>query len=262
MGKRKVCLYLIEEGKGDEVFHNLRKRYEIIKCGDLEENPALLKSQVAALLVYIPIFNAKDFHLITKLKCLYGNLPFLVCSEEIDTSRIFQLGKLGVDNFVHFQKGSNYLINTIDKAIQSGGLARLLVEMGIDITFLPPRMRKAYQLIIENFPVKIKAEEIARTLGIGRCYFEVRFKKYFGIPYCKFIRLIKIYEMINLIQYTSHDNESIALILNYSSETSMARDFRKTLDMNPTEVRNGVGQIDFIKKLKIFYGNAEVLNIW
>ena len=30
----------------------------------------------------------------------------------------------------------------------------------------------------------------------------------------------------------------------------MARDFRKTLDMNPTEVRDGVGQIDFIKKLK------------
>ncbi len=40
-----------------------------------------------------------------------------------------------------------------------------------------------------------------------------------------------------MMKHTNLDNTEIALQLNYSEETSMARDFRKEIGLSPTEAR-------------------------
>jgi AraC-like DNA-binding protein len=51
------------------------------------------------------------------------------------------------------------------------------------------------------------------------------------------MRRIWIYQALRLMQLINFDNTEIALLLNYSEEGSMVRDFRKELGYTPTKAR-------------------------
>ena len=91
--------------------------------------------------------------------------------------------------------------------------------------------------IIYTFPQRLTENDLANRLGISRSSLQKHWRKIFSQPYARLQRRIRVYQALRLMQHRKFDNTDIALHLNYSEESSMARDFHKELGYNPSEAR-------------------------
>lgn len=78
---------------------------------------------------------------------------------------------------------------------------------------------------------------MAAQLGISVRTLQKHCRDAFGKTYTRLLRRIWIYQALRLMQQTKFDNTEIALHLNYTEETNLARDFHKELGYNPSEAR-------------------------
>ena len=92
-------------------------------------------------------------------------------------------------------------------------------------------------IIIHAFPHRLQENDMARQLGVSRSWLHKLCQRAFGITYTQLLRRIWIYQALNMMRDSNLDNTEIALRLNYSEESSMARDFRKELGCSPSEAR-------------------------
>ena len=96
---------------------------------------------------------------------------------------------------------------------------------------------KMVDLIIHAFPRRLQENKMARRLGVSPNWLYKLCRQAFGMSYTKLLRRIWIYQALQMMRDSKLDNTEIALQLNYSEESSMARDFRKELGCSPTEAR-------------------------
>ncbi len=105
-----------------------------------------------------------------------------------------------------------------------------------------PHMRKMIDEIIHAFPHRLHESEMARRLGISRSWIQKLCRQAFGLTFTRLIRRIWVHQALRLMQHTNLDNVEIAEQLNYSEESSLARDFRKELGYSPTEARKRLAE--------------------
>ena len=60
------------------------------------------------------------------------------------------------------------------------------------------------------------------------------------MPYSQLLRRARVFQALQMMQKTSFDNTEIALELNYTDLTNMARDFRTVLDCSPSKARENL----------------------
>jgi len=105
-----------------------------------------------------------------------------------------------------------------------------------------PYVRKMINEIVQAFPQPVNEGEMTARLGISRRWLQKLCGKTFGQSYIRLLRRLWVYQALHLMQQTELDNGEIALQLNYTEESSMARDFRKILGYSPGVARMHLGE--------------------
>ncbi len=99
------------------------------------------------------------------------------------------------------------------------------------------RAKKILDEAINCLPNKLDENYISKKFNISKRWLQQECKKAYNISYKKLFRILRIYYAINLLYKTNLDNTQIAIEVSYTEESSMARDFRVVIGMNPGDVR-------------------------
>lgn len=170
------------------------------------------------------------------LEALAGPIPVLMCSKQLNPQFIQQAVKGGVDRFLQCDMHVDKIRDIIYEAIQGGGLKAVL-ETCCPGSLSTPYVRRMIDKIVQAFPHRLTEPEVAKRLGISQRWLQKTCQQAFGKTFKRLLRRIWIHQALRLMQKTTLDNLEIAQQLNYSEESSLARDFRKELGYSPTEAR-------------------------
>ncbi len=183
----------------------------------------------------------KDLEETMPLESLAGLLPLLTCSENLNEDFVSRMGRRGVQRFITCDMMAEKIRSLVYEAIKYGGLLEYIqfyyLLRGHRTEKLSPHIDKMIPEIVQAFPQRIPESEMAQRLGISRSYLWKLVKHAFEISYTRLLRRIWVHQALCLMHRTSLDNTEIALQLNYSEESNMARDFRKELNYSPGEAR-------------------------
>jgi AraC-like DNA-binding protein len=171
-----------------------------------------------------------------RLDALAGPVPVLTCSRKLNPSFIQLATQRGVDRFLLCDMPEEKIRDLIYEAIQVGGLKAFL-ETCCPGSLSTPYVRRMIDEIVHAFPHRLAESEMAKRLGISQRWLQKTCRQAFGKTFKRLMRRIWIHQALRLMQKTTLDNVEIAQQLNYSEESSLARDFRKELGYNPTKAR-------------------------
>lgn len=106
---------------------------------------------------------------------------------------------------------------------------------------LAAAMWEAKEFVDKNYFRRLSAEQLAAPLNISRSYFSVCFGRVVGIPFNKYLRMLR---MEKAKEYLCHTSKSIAVIsasLGYEDEKYFSRVFKKETGKSPGEYRKSAG---------------------
>ncbi|MFO7446900.1 MAG: AraC family transcriptional regulator [Ignavibacteriaceae bacterium] len=101
-----------------------------------------------------------------------------------------------------------------------------------------PYAKKILDNIVAAFPNRFTENEIAAKINISVKWLQHECIKAFDMTYIQLTRFIRIYYALKLFHETNLTTKDIAAELFYSRESSLARDFRKILNISPTNARD------------------------
>ncbi len=125
----------------------------------------------------------------------------------------------------------------IYKAIRSSGLREFFKGHGSTDLNHSPYVGKIINEIVHGFPHRWRVRDLSLKLGISPRRLQMICREAFGKPFTRLTRGVWIYQALKLMENTELSNGEIAVQLDYSEETSLARAFRKELGFNPSEAR-------------------------
>jgi AraC-like DNA-binding protein len=238
MSKPKLILYSHELPLCPCYDRIFRTEFEVETTHTEEEFLRQMQAETAeAAVVCFCSARKKDVEKLLRLEALSGPLPVLTCSRSLNPGFIRSAGLRGVDRFLLCDMGAEKIRDLILEAIRQGGLRDYLESCYPCSLTASPYMRKMIDEIVRTFPHRLKEGAMAQRLGISQRWFQKICQQAFGITYTHFVRRIWVHQALRLMQHTNLDNIEIALQLNYSEESSLARDFRKELGYSPGKAR-------------------------
>ena len=231
--KTPKCFNCIEE--------SIKKHYELEIASNKNSFFSILnKTKIDAVIICMGCVKESFANEVTELTdagLSFNRLPVILCISQPDQDFFHKSSELGINNTLFCSLESKEIIRIIDDAIDKHQL-KIFLEKQISRCFeKTPYANKIIHIILASFPKKLSKKEIAIELNISPDWFNDKCKEAFNISYTKLIRAARIYHATRLIYMTNLDNTEIALLLNYTEESSLARDFRKVLNLSPTEVR-------------------------
>ncbi len=194
-------------------------------------------AEADAAVVCLCSAQAEDVDTLLRLESLAGPLPVLTCSARLNPQFVQMAAQKGVNRFLLCSMEKRKIQDIIFEAIEQGGLKAYLESCCPGGLSFSPHIRKMVEEVVHAFPHRLHKNEMAQRLGISRSWLRKTCREAFGVTFTQLVRRIWIHQALRLMQHTNLDNTDIALHLNYSEESSMARDFRKTLGYNPTKAR-------------------------
>ncbi|MDZ7288802.1 MAG: AraC family transcriptional regulator [candidate division KSB1 bacterium] len=172
-----------------------------------------------------------------RLAAITGPLPTLTCSKTVNLDFVRLAIQKGVDRFLSCNMEAQKIKDIVFEAIRRGGLKEYLQSYYPGGHVTSPHVNKMINEIVHVFPHRLKESEMAQRLRISRSWLQKLCRRVFGNSYTRLTRHLWVYQALRMMQHTTLDNGEIALQLNYSEESNMARDFRKALGYSPTEAR-------------------------
>ena len=181
----------------------------------------------------------KDVPELLRLDALTNLTPLIACFQTGSSEFVCTAAHSGAEYFLSCSWDRIKIVKVILEAIQYGGIKKFFKICYPDSFAFSshPHIRKIINIIADTFPRKLNENEFAEQLGISTRWLRTLCKQAFKIKFNKLMRRIWIYQALRIMQLTNFDNTEIALLLNYSEEGSMARDFNKELGYSPTEAR-------------------------
>lgn len=125
----------------------------------------------------------------------------------------------------------------ISEAMRRGGITELLESCYPDVLNGLPYAHKIVNAIVRAFPHRLNERELSRQLGMSERWVRSLCRDVFKNTFGQLVRRIWVHQALRMMEHTGLDNTEIALHLNYSEESSMARDFRKELGCGCAEAR-------------------------
>lgn len=184
----------------------------------------------------------EDVEKVLRLEALAGPMPVVTCSKTLNPEFISKAARRGAARFITCDMDADKIRDIIHDAIGSQGLAEYLESRWPDSMDSSPYIRKLVDEIVSVFPHRMEVWKYAKRLGIDRGWLYKICEEAFGIPLTTLLRIIWIRQALRMMQHTTLDNLEIALQLDYSEESSMAREFRKELGHSPNEARNRLSE--------------------
>lgn len=180
--------------------------------------------------------NMEDLSSLLKLKAETNYLPVIISSKIPNPDFISQGTKGGFNHFILCSMSSDKIKKRIQAAVNKEGL-RKFVESHIVPEAISPYTQRIISEILNNMSGRMNVDELANLLGITRRWTQTLFQEIFGMTFTELNRRVRIYQALNLMKYSPHDNTEIALKLNYSEEYCLYRIFQKELGYSPTKAR-------------------------
>jgi len=190
-----------------------------------------------AVLVCFCQAEEKDAVELLRLDVLTNLVPLIACSRTDSSDFVCAASKNGADYFINCSEEKEKIVSTINKIIQHGGIKKFFEYFYQDSFTLSSYTNKIIKIILNTFPNRLHENEFARQLGVTPRWIRKLCNQAFKIKFSKLMRRIWVYQALRLVKLTNFDNGEIALLLNYSEEGSMVRDFRKELGYSPTKAR-------------------------
>ena len=131
------------------------------------------------------------------------------------------------------QKVKDIIIDTI----RNHGLKEFLNDNFLNGIDLSPYISKLIDEIVYNFPHRLNVTEYANRLEIDRGWLYKLCKQTYNKSPTSLLRTIWVHQALRMMQHSNLDNLDISLQLNYTEQSSMARDFHKELGCSPSEAR-------------------------
>jgi len=238
MSKRRILLLCPKQKKC--IYHNyiFNKEYEILTTNIEEQFLTYFKNiPVDAAIICFFSANVQDIVKLLSLDALTGPIPVLACSKDINNEFIWKATQVGISRFIISDMDAEKVKGIIIDAISNHGLKEFLNEHFLNDLNSSPYISKLINEIVYNFPHRLSVTESANKLGIDRGWLYKLCKQSCGKSPTSLLRTIWVHQALRMMQHTNLDNIDIASKLEYSEESSMARDFRKVLGYNPTEAR-------------------------
>lgn len=198
---------------------------------------AIKREEADAAVVCFCSAREEDAEKLLKLESLAGPMPLLTCSRAVDLSFVSFAVRQGVDRFLKCGMEKHEIQSIISEAIRQGGLKGFLLASYPESMAVSAHIRKMIDEIVHAFPHRLQQAEMSARLGISRSWLHKLCGQAFGQPLNRIMRRIWVHQALRMMRHIGLDNTEIALHLNYSEESSMARDFRKELDCSPGEAR-------------------------
>lgn len=219
----------------------LKKQFEVIATSTEAEFIQQLQDSHADVAI-ICFSSSKEAVTSQLLKMIHhtGPLPVVVCAPALEPDSIREAAYQGTDRFITHEMAEKKIVDVIVDAMRRGGLRKYL-QSNIKSPYLySPHIHKIIVEIVRSFPYRLKESEMAERLGVSRSWIQKLCRQAFGFPYTRLRRRIWVYQGLRLMQNTNLDNTEIALQLNYSEVSNLARDFRKELGLSPTAARKAL----------------------
>lgn len=211
--------------------------FEVIPTDSEEEFLRIVRRIDAdAAVVCFCSTHERDAERILQLEALTGPVPVLTCSRTLDPEFVAFAAKHGADRFLCCSMKKHKIPEVIFETMRRNHLQEFLQSCCPGSVNMP-RIRKMIHEIVHTFPHRLNEEQMAVRLKISRSWLKKLCRQAFGKPFTRVMRRIWIYQALRMMRYTDLDNTEIALQLNYSEESNMARDFRKELSCSPSEAR-------------------------
>jgi AraC-like DNA-binding protein len=238
MLKHRILLFCPEQKKC--IYHDyiFNKDYEILTTNTEKQFLNYLKKfPVDAAIMCFYSAEVLDVEKLLSLDAITGPIPVLTCSKDLNPEFIRIAAQRGISRFIFSDMGVEKVKEIIIDAIRNHGLREFMNDHFLNNIDSSPYICKLIDEIVCNFPHRLNVEESASRLGIDRGWLYKLCKQTCGKSPTCLLRTIWVHQALRMMQHTNLDNLDIALHLNYSEESSMARDFHKELGCNPTEAR-------------------------
>lgn len=164
-------------------------------------------------------------------------IPLLFCRENLALDFIQPAIGQGKDRVIIPGMPAEEIRETLLGAISRSALREFLTLWQPGWLAVSPHVRHMLDTVIQTFPGKINEKELCRQLGISPRWLQKVCDKVFGVTFRHLMRRLRVYQALLMMQGTTLDNTEIAIYLNYSEASSMARDFRKELGYGPQIAR-------------------------
>lgn len=238
MLKKKIVLYSIEMVDCPHYSTMFNEDYDIIIAKT--EREFFHKIQYLSIDGAIICFcsaRGHDVENILRLDALAGPVAVLICSKILNPEFVCRAAQQGIEHFLTCDMKTERILNTINDAIRYTGLKKYFKLHWPNSLNTSPHISKLIDEIIHVFPHRMKVEELALKLGINRSWLHKLCIENFGRSPTALMRHIWVYQALHMMQHTNLNNLDITIQLDYSEESSMARDFRKELGYCPNEAR-------------------------
>ncbi len=229
----QVELYFVNEGKMEVFIGNQRK---ILSAGEmsvaLSYNPHGYNTPVSSAsgALIIPTYLCGDFLKATKEKCAAS--PFITNKEAVKKikEQIRELFRSDINDIE--KKGRIYVILGIimDNLILEDMSEPLDAELASRLLFW----------LNENFKGEVNLAAAAAHLGYSQSYLSRYFKARFGIPFNKYLNLLRLKNAVALMHESGSNVTVCALESGFSSMRTFYRVFSEEFGCSPKEYIKGV----------------------
>ena len=238
MLKQKLILYSLELSDCPHFSTIFGEEYEIIAAkSEREFFNGIYNLPLDAAIICSCSAQENDVDILFQLDSLTGPIAVLACSKVLNSEFVRRATQRGIERFLICDMEPDKIRDIINNAIRDTGLKKYFNSYWPNSSSSSPYINKLIEEIIHSFPYRMNVEELAQRLGINRSWLHKLCKETFGRPPTALMRHIWVHQALHLMQHTNLNNIDIALKLNYSEESSMAREFRKELRYSPNTAR-------------------------
>lgn len=238
MPKSKIVLFSPDSACCPRHQSILASHYDVRTTRSEDEFTAALSGVRAdAAVICLCSGGTQDTEKIRRLHALVGPIPTLICTQTPRLDFVRTAVQCGTQQILICSMHPEQIRYQIDRALRNSGLHEYVEVRWPGSRRQSPLISKFISEVIRSFPQRTDVQSLARRLGIDRGWLYKLCKAAFGLSVVAFMRHIWVHQALHLMQHTNLDNTEIALQLGYSEESSMAREFRKTLGCSPGEVR-------------------------
>jgi AraC-like DNA-binding protein len=236
--KQRLILYSRELKNCPYYSRIFNSEYEIITAkseGDFYKN--IYNKPIDAAVVCFCSAQENDIDNLLRIDAMTGPVAVVACSKILNPEFVRKAAQRGIARFFLCGMQTDKIRDIINDATLNTGLREYFKSHWSGCLDSSPHISRLIEEIIHVFPRRMKVNELAERLGIDRGWLHKICKHTFGRPPTTLMRHLWVQQALYMMRHTNLNNIDIALQLNYTEESSMAREFRKELGYSPNTAR-------------------------
>lgn len=120
------------------------------------------------------------------------------------------------------------------------------------------RAKSMIEYIEKNYAKDISLSNVAKAVHMSDSYFSHFFKEIIGIPFKKYLDVVRFHKSAELLRTTNYSIMEVAIECGFNNKQPMYRLYKKNINMTPSEYRDKHSSLS--KKNVAFINNYRIVN--